>query len=130
MPLALPSLSFRRVAAVSASLVIGFVLLMPGEWVPQVTHAQELGLHAAVFFALALTWTLALPRTPFRVALALAAVAAGSEWVQANVVPLRTGALDDLLANLAGLTVGAVIGIALTRRDRRDAPGLANEAGR
>ena len=130
MPLALPPLSFRRAAAVGASLGIGFVLLMPGEWVPQVTHAQEFGLHAAVFFALALAWTLALPRVPVRVTLALAAVAAGSEWLQAYVVPLRTGALDDLLVNLIGLTAGALIGAAVTRRDRRDAPGLADEAGR
>ena len=39
-------------------------------------------------------------------------------------------ALDDLLANLTGIAVGALAGFLLTRRDRTKTPGLANETGR
>jgi VanZ family protein len=84
--------------------------------------SDKLG-HALLFGLPALAALLTLARRWAGVAVgALTVHAPVSEWLQAAVLPSRSGDLRDAVADLVGVLAGAVIGWAWARRLERGPP--------
>ena len=109
----------RWLFALLATAIVAASLFVPGEYVPTVSSHSEYGMHALAFLGLTLAWTLAWPRASLPIVLALLAGAVATEGLQATVIPLRTGALDDALANVVGVALGAALAWGLERRRAR-----------
>lgn len=78
--------------------------------------SDKLG-HALLFGLPALASVLAWPRPWAKVAVAALAVHAPlSEWLQAGLLPLRSGDPRDAVADLVGVLVGTLAGLAWSRR--------------
>lgn len=71
--------------------------------------------HLALFGAPALAAVLVL-RRPWWMVAGLAVHAPVSEWLQASLLPDRSGDPADALADLLGVLLGAVVGWAIRRR--------------
>lgn len=85
--------------------------------------------HALLFGLPAVAAALVLRRPAWLLA-PLAVHAPVSEWLQASVLPHRSGDVRDALADLAGVLVGAVVGQALRRRRARAREGAGGPLSR
>lgn len=116
------------VAALGVQLLVLYAPSVPGE--PLFPHV-DLVVHAAVFAAPALLALLAgVPSTPLLGLLGAHAVV--SEVVQHVALPGRTGASLDVVADLAGIALGALLAREVARRRGRPAtvPGAGGHARR
>lgn len=111
-------------AAFAVALLVQLaVLYAPStpDGTPQVPGLDKL-VHAIVFLLPALFGVLAGIR-PLRLAVVLVAHAIASELVQHLLLPERSGDAWDALADIVGVALGLVIGMAmLKRRPRRPLP--------
>lgn len=98
------------------TLIAAISLSVPGEYVPEVSPPWEFSLHAAAFLVLTLAWARVRGGPTASVVCAMGALALGSEVLQHTVIPLRSGSLDDALANLAGVLLGAVVARVVLQR--------------
>ena len=114
------------------ALVIFGLSSIPGKRIPEVgftfadkiAHVCIYGVLGALFFR---AWRRSLPRPTTSVVIAIAALCALAYGVTDEVhqmfVPNRSSDVMDLLADLVGGTLGAMVGVRLRGTARREEPG-------
>ena len=95
-------------AAGAATLVVLVVLLLPEAPGPRPFDRVDLLQHALTFGVLTILWRLAVARRA-RLVVALVALGAVTEVLQATLVEGRTGTASDLLADAVGVAVAAAL---------------------
>lgn len=116
-------------AAILAVWLLGIAVfvamaLMPS--LPPMPQGFDKILHAGAFLSL-MVWpvlTFAERRTLIGVAIALVAAGAGVEGLQ-SLIPGRESSSADMLANLTGISLGFVLGMALRPTAQRYLPAFA-----
>jgi VanZ family protein len=78
------------------------------------SHGLDKVVHAGIFAAV--VWTARRAGLPAAWVVAICAVHAPlSEWVQGQFLPHRDGSVDDAIADLAGVVIGALLPVRATR---------------
>ncbi len=87
---------------------VGYGLFRPQPVPELVRHGDKLE-HIVAFAALTFTSWLVLQRYLWRVVAAVVVLALVSEWLQPLISPLRSGCIEDSLANLAGIALALLL---------------------
>lgn len=109
-------------AVIGASLV---VLFAPTPGGPELFPYADKVIHVLLFAVLAWSGTRA-GVASLTLALALVAYAVASETIQATVLPERSGAWQDVVADVVGCALGLLVG---SRRPRMRSIGAEAERG-